>query len=113
MTQIGVITMSKLHPYRVQLHCDRKMHQCINQFAEERGLSQSAAARLLIDRSMVQKNDEITDRLDKLEKHIESVLHASSVNRILSSDIAQKSGVQISNEELKERVAKLMQRYKR
>lgn len=105
--------MSKLHPYRIQLHCDRKMHQYINKFAEERGLSQSAAARLLIERSALQKNEEVTKRLDKLESNLESVLHLSSVNRILSSDIAQKTGVQISNDELKERVAKMMQRYKR
>lgn len=104
--------MSKLHPYRIQLHCDRKMHGYINKFAEERGLSQSAAARLLIERSALQKNDEVTKRLEKLESYLESVLHVSSVNRILASDIAQKSGVQISNEGLKERVAKLMQRYK-
>lgn len=104
--------MSKLHPYRIQLHCDRKMHAYINKFAEERGLSQSAAARLLIERAATIKNDEVTRRLDKLDGYLESVLHVSSVNRVLSSDIAQKSGVEISNEELKERVAKLMQRYK-
>ena len=105
--------MSKLHPYRIQLHCDRKMHGYINKFAEERGLSQSAAARLLIERAVTIKNDEITKRLDKLENYLESVLHVSSVNRIISSDVAGKSGVNISSDELKERVAKMMQRYKR
>ncbi len=105
--------MSKLHPYRIQLHCDRKMHGYINKFAEDRGLSQSAAARLLIERSTLQKNDEIAKQLDKLESYLKSVMHLSSVNRVLSSDIAHKSGVQISSNELKERVAKLMQRYNR
>ena len=31
--------MSKSHPYRIQLHCDKKMHSDINKFAEQKGIT--------------------------------------------------------------------------
>ncbi len=52
--------MSKTHAYRIQLHCDRKMHSEVKIFSEKRGLSQSAAARVLLERALIQKRDEVT-----------------------------------------------------
>jgi len=104
--------MSKTHPYRIQLHCDRQMNSDIKSFAESRGLSDSAAARYLIERALVQKNDEITGRLDKIESYLNAVLHASSAARVLAADAAKHSGSELSGEQLRERIGGLLKRYK-
>lgn len=104
--------MSKTHPYRIQLHCSKQMHKDLNHFAEQRGLSQSAAARILVERALAAKSDEISYRLDEIHRTIYSVLHASAVSRILAAEIAQYSGSKLSGDELKERVSRLLQRYK-
>jgi hypothetical protein len=104
--------MSKSHQYRIQLHCDKKMHAEINLFAQQRGLSQSAASRLLIDRALIQKSDETTYRLDNIDSYLEAILHASSAARILASDAAQAAGSKLSGDELRERIANLLTRYK-
>ena len=105
--------MSKTHPYRIQLHCNQSMHKDINIFAESRGLSQSAAARILVERALMQKSDEVTTRFDKMEGYLSAILHASSVTRVLAADAAKKSGSEISGDELRERVSHLLQRYKK
>lgn len=104
--------MSKTHAYRIQLHCSKQMYRDLNHFAEERGLSQSAAARTLVERALVAKSDEVTEKLDEINRTISSVLHAATVSRILSAEIAQHSGSKLSGDELKERVARLVKRYK-
>ncbi len=104
--------MSKSHPYRIQLHCDKKMHADINTFAEQRGLSQSAASRILIERALIQRSDEITHRLDRIDGYLEAILHASSASRILASEAVQSAGSKLSGDELRERIAKLITRYK-
>ena len=104
--------MSKTHSYRIQLHCSKQMHSDLNHFAEQRGLSLSAAARVLVDRALSVKSDEVTYKLDEIHQTINSVLHAAVVSRILSAEIAQQSGSKLSGVELKERVARLVQRYK-
>lgn len=104
--------MSKSHSYRVQLHCDKKMHADINLFADERGLSQSAASRILIEQSLIRRSDEVTHRLDKIDGVLDAILHASSASRILASDAAQNAGSKMSGDELRERVSKLVARYK-
>jgi hypothetical protein len=103
--------MSKLHSYRIQLHCDRQMHIDINHFAKQRGLSQSAAARILIDRSLSQRSDAVSASLDRMENYLESILHASIATRVLTSDIAQNSGVKMTSDEFRERIATLSTRY--
>jgi len=104
--------MSKSHSYRVQIHCDRQMYASINLFAEQRGLSQSAATRILIERALAKSNDEFISRLDKIDAYLESILHASTASRILSADAAQNSGSTLSGEDLRERITKLIARYK-
>ena len=104
--------MSKSHPYRIQLHCDKKMHSDINKFAEQKGLSQSAASRILIERSLMQRSDEISHRLDRVDGYLEAILHASSASRILASDAAQSAGSKLSGDELRDRISKLITRYK-
>lgn len=104
--------MSKSHAYRIQLHCNQSMHKDIKVFAESRGLSQSAAARILIERALMKKNDEVATRFDKMEVYLSAILHASSVSRVLAADAAKKSGSEITGDELRERVSFLLQRYK-
>ena len=104
--------MSKSHAYRIQLHCNQSMHKDIKIFAETRGLSQSAAARILVERALMQKSDEVTTRFDRIEGYLSAIIHASSVTRVLAADAAKKSGSEISGDELRERVAHLLQRYK-
>lgn len=104
--------MSKTHPYRIQLHCDRQMQTEIKGFAEARGLSHSAGARFLIERALTVRNDEISGRLDRIEALLGSVLHASSAARILAADAAKHSGSELSGDELRERIARLLERYR-
>jgi hypothetical protein len=104
--------MSKLHSYRVQLHCDKQMHSDINDFAAQRGLSQSLAARVLIERALTMQNDQLCNRLDKLEGYLDAVLHAATASRILAADAAQCSGSKLSGDELRDRISKLIDRYK-
>ncbi len=104
--------MSQSHPYRVQLHCDRQMHSDINQFAEQRGLSQSGAARILIGRALLQKNDEVSGCLDRMTSCLEAILHASVASRILAADAGQSAGSTLSGDQLRERISSMLQRYK-
>lgn len=104
--------MSKSHPYRVQLHCDKQMYSELNTFADQRGLSQSAASRLLIDRALLQRSDEVTRRLDRVDGYLEAILHASSTSRIFASEAAQCVGSTLTEEQVRERLVKLISRYK-
>jgi predicted XRE-type DNA-binding protein len=104
--------MSKNHPYRVQLHCSKHLYKQIKNFAEQRGLSQSAAARILVERSINSTNDEISSRLDEQHRLLNLILHASSASRILAAEAVSKSGSTLDADELRERVNKLVERYK-
>lgn len=104
--------MSKSHIYRIQIHCNKQMHRDIKAFAERRGLSQSAASRFLIERALIQRNDEIVGRLDRVDSYLESILHAASASRVLAAELASSSGSHLSSEDLRERISKLMKRYK-
>jgi len=104
--------MSKSHPYRIQLHCDKQMHNEISDFAQDRGLSQSAAARVLVDRSLCSQSDAVSSQLNELNRLLKAVLHASSAARILASEAVKQAGTNLSSEELIERVARLLERYK-
>lgn len=104
--------MSKTHPYRVQLHCSKQMHLEIKRFAEQRGLSESAATRVLVERTLNSQNDDISLRLDELFQLVSSVLHASSAARVLAAESALQAGSTLSGDDLKERVAKIIERYK-
>ena len=88
------------------------MHNEINNFSQERGLSQSAAARVLIDRSLSSQNDSISAQLAELNRLVKAVLHASSASRILASEAAKGAGSNLTGEELIERVSRLLERYK-
>lgn len=103
--------MSKSHPYRIQLHCCKQMHSQIKQFADERGLSHSAAARLLIDKGLAKDSDEIVGQMDNLYRLSSAVLHAAVVSRLMASEAAKQSGSELSGEELKGRVSKMLRRY--
>ena len=105
------ITMSKSHPFRIQLHCNKQMHRQINQFSRERGLSQSGAARVLIDRALAAKNDELTEKIDEINRLLQSILHAASASRVFASEAAQAAGTTITNDEFKERIVNLIKRY--
>jgi hypothetical protein len=105
------ISMSKSHTYRIQLHCNKQMHTQINRFSQERGLSQSGAARVLIDRALAAKNDELTETLDELNRVLQSILHAASASRVFASEAAQAAGTTITNDEFKERIVNLIKRY--
>lgn len=105
--------MSKTHPYRVQLHCSKQLSSEIKEFAEQRGLSQSSAARLLVERSLNSQSDDISVRLDELFGLVNSVLHTSIVSRVLAAEAVLHTGSNLSREELKGRVGKLIERYKR
>ena len=105
--------MSKSHPYRIQLHCDKQMHNDINTFAQERGLSQSAAARVLVDRALCSENDAISSKLNELSRLVKAVLHASSTARVLASEAVKQTDSNLSGEDLIERVARLLERYKK
>jgi hypothetical protein len=104
--------MSKIHPFRVQLHCDQHMHALITRFASQRGLSQSAAARYLVDRALTATSDDLTGRLDVLEHQLGAILHASCATRIMASELGSKAGVDLQPEEYRQRIAKLVERYK-
>ena len=108
---MSINRMSKSHPYRIQLHCDEQMHKKVNRFALERGLSQSAAARLLVDQALAKESDELTNQLDGLYRISTAILHASVVSRLMASEAAKKSGADVSGEELKARVSKILKRY--
>jgi len=105
------MTMSKQHPYRIQLHCDRQMHSEINKFANQRGLSQSGAARILIDRSLVEKNDELVEKINEITRLLQAVLHAAAASRVFASEAAQGVGANVSNDEFKQRIINLVKRY--
>jgi uncharacterized NAD(P)/FAD-binding protein YdhS len=105
--------MSKSHPYRIQLHCNKQMHNEINNFAQERGLSQSATARVLIDRALSSENDAISAQLNELSRLVKAVLHASSASRVLASEAVKQIGSDLTGEELIERVTRLLERYKK
>ena len=103
--------MSKSHPYRIQLHCGTAMHKKIGKFAEERGLSQSAAARILVDRGLAGGSDDIAEQLDKISLLAKSTLHAAVVSRIMASEAAHKSGSDLQGGELRARVSRMLVRY--
>ncbi|SBT17709.1 hypothetical protein MGA5115_01825 [Marinomonas gallaica] len=104
--------MSKSHPYRIQVHCNQKMHKQIKQFAVERGLSESGAARALIDRAIAAQNDELHQQIDELNRLLQAVLHAATASRIFAAEAAQASGTSITNDEFKERILNLVKRYR-
>lgn len=104
--------MSKAHPYRIQLHCDRAMHADVMEFANKRGLSHSAAARVLIERALVRDSDTVPHRIERLEGYLNAILHAVTFSRVLTSDLAKKSGIDLSSDEFQERIGKIMQRYR-
>ncbi|QEY13283.1 hypothetical protein D0B88_14135 [Cellvibrio sp. KY-YJ-3] len=87
------------------------MNQQIKIFAEERGLSQSAAARLLIDRGLSKNSDDISNQIDNLSRVSSAILHASVVARIMASEAAKQSGSDLSGDELKSRADKMLLRY--
>lgn len=103
--------MSKTHPYRIQVHCTPQMHQQINQFAELRGLSTSAAARVVMERGLAKTSDDFSDQFDRLFRLLNSLLHAAVVTRILSSEAAKMVGSEVTGEDLRERVGKMLKRY--
>ena len=103
--------MSKSHPYRIQLHCDKQMHNKINRFSEERGLSQSAAARILVDQALAKDSDEFCSQMDNLYRMSSAILHATVVSRLMASEAATQSGSELSGDELKGRVSKMLKRY--
>lgn len=105
--------MSNSHSYRVQLHCDKQTFEEILMFARQRGLSKSAAARLLVDRGLNQNGDLLAARLDRLESKVESVLHASSAARVLSSELVRHERIELSKEDFSERIKVLVERYLR
>jgi len=105
--------MSKAHPYRVQLHCDKQMHNQIKLFSEERGLSDSAAARLLIDRGLSKDDDSLSVQLGEIDRMIKATLHASIVSRLMATEAAEKSGSELSADDIKYRVEKMKKRYNR
>ena len=105
------ITMSKSHPFRIQLHCNKQMYMQINKFSTERGLSQSGAARVLIDRAFSAKNDELNEKIEELNRLLKSILHAASASRVFASEAAQAAGTTITNDEFKERIINLIKRY--
>lgn len=104
--------MSKSHLYRVQLHCNQKMYKQITRFAEARGLSQSGAARVLVDRALMAENDEIPQQINELKHLLKAVLHAAAASRVFASEAAQASGTAITSDEFKERIINLVNRYK-
>jgi hypothetical protein len=89
------------------------MHTEISNFADQRGLSQSAAARVLIDRSLCSENDAVSSQLNELVRLVKAVLHAASASRILASEAVKQAGSNLSGEELIERVSRLLERYKK
>jgi hypothetical protein len=104
--------MSKVQTYRLQIHCSRSMHSQICELAKRRGLSQSGAARVLIDRALSAHDDEVSNRFATVESYLEAVLHAASVNRILSTELIQKMGDSLTVDDLRERTTRIMDRYK-
>lgn len=88
------------------------MHLDIKKFAEQRGLSESAATRVLVERALTSQNDGIDLRLDELLQLVNSVLHASSASRVLAAEAALHTGSKLSGDDLKERVSRLIERYK-
>lgn len=105
--------MSKAHPYRIQLHCCQQMHNQIKRFSEERGLSDSAAARLLIDRGLAKDDDSLSVQVEQIDRLVQATLHASIVGRLMATEAAEKSGSELSGDDLKYRVAKMKERYDR
>jgi len=105
--------MSKAHAYRVQLHCDKQMHNQIKRFSEERGLSDSAAARLLIDRGLSKDDDSLSFQMEELSRLVNATLHASIVSRLMATEAAEKSGSELSADDIKYRVEKMKKRYDR
>ena len=83
----------------------------INKFSNERGLSQSGAARILVDRALAAKNDELNEKIEDLNSLMQSTLHAASASRVFASAAAQAAGTTISNDEFKERIMSLIKRY--
>jgi len=103
--------MSKSHSYRIQLHCNQNMYKQINHFAEVRGLSQSGAARVLVDHALAAKNDELYQQIDEINRLLQAVLHAASASRVFASEAAQAAGTTVSSDEFKERIMSLIKRY--
>jgi hypothetical protein len=87
------------------------MYSQINKFSEERGLSQSGAARILIDRALAAKNDALNEKFEGLNRQLQSILHAASASRVFASEAAQAAGTTITNDEFKERIVNLIKRY--
>lgn len=104
--------MSQSHSYRVQIHCDREMFSDIRAFAEKRGISQSAAARVLIERALLMDSDKSTQRFDRVDRYLDAILHAATVSRVLQASAAERSGISMTPEELRSRTASIMDRYK-
>lgn len=104
--------MSQSHSYRVQIHCDREIFSDIKAFAERRGLSQSAAARTLIERALLMDSDKSMQRFNRIDGYLDAILHAATVSRVLQASAAESSGISITPEELRSRTASIMARYK-
>lgn len=103
--------MSKAHPYRIQLHCDKQMHNQIKRFSDERGLSDSAAARILIDRALSKVDDSLSVQIAEIDRIVKATLHASIISRLMSTEAAEKSGSELSADDIKFRVEKMKKRY--
>ena len=103
--------MSMTHPYRVQVHCDKQMHQEVKQLAEARGLSRSQAVRLLVEKALADQGGKIDYRLDAIERKIESALHAATAARVIATESAQAAGAELNSEQLRERIDALLERY--
>jgi hypothetical protein len=104
--------MSKTHTYRLQLHCSRVMHAEISEIAQRSGVSQSAAARALIDRALYTRNDQMDQRLTQQEAYLEAVLHTAAATRVLVTDLAQHAGVTPTPDNFRERISRIIERYK-
>lgn len=76
--------MSKSHPYRVQVHCDKQLHTKIVKYAEDRGISQSAAGRILIEQALANESTKINDRIDNLVEAYNKITYMCSHSLVLN-----------------------------
>ncbi len=105
--------MSMTHPYRVQVHCDKQMHQEIKKLAAERGLSRSQAVRLLVEKALTDQGGKIDYRLEEIDLKLESVLRAATAARVIATASAEAAGVELDKEEINKRIAKILKNYTR
>jgi sulfite reductase alpha subunit-like flavoprotein len=103
--------MSKTHSYRIQVHCSKVLHARFMQFAGNTGLGESAAARELLSRGLERSSDDVSIKLERIGRRLESILNAAVAARLFAAESMSKQMTQEESTKFRERMATIISRY--